>query len=96
MTDQEFLAEQIAKAKTINEELEADIAKMGSNGRDLDALLEELRHERDRSSRNIAHLMGLSRDQEETKREIAKLQGVEYRDPYDPDYEYQEPPDDEQ
>ena len=90
MNDREFLKQKIAEAQASNKELEAELENMEANDCSLAEQLAELRKECEKGDRIAARLSRMSDDQEETRREIAKLRGEQYRDPDDPDYEYPE------
>ena len=93
MNDDISLEVKIAQAEADDATLNEEIAKAAAINFDLGHRLEHYRKIQEAQSRKVAHLVGLCRENEEMERELARIEGREYRDPDDPDYDYPEPPD---
>ena len=94
MNDDIPLEVKIAQAEEEDSLLDQEIAKAAAISSDLGHRLDYYRKMQDTQSRKVAILMGLSEQNAEMERELARIEGRHYHDPEDPDYEYPEPPDD--
>lgn len=92
MNDDISLEEKIAQAEADDASLNEQIAEAASRNADLGHRLEHYRKIQETQSRKVACLMGLAEQNAEMERELARIEGREYRDPDDPDYDYPEPP----
>jgi hypothetical protein len=94
MNDDISLEEKIAQAEADDASLNEQIPQAAARNAELGARLEHYRKIQEAQSRKVACLMGLAEQNAEMERELARVEGREYRDPDDPDYDYPEPPDD--
>lgn len=82
----------IAQAEANDAMLNEEIAKAAAINADLGNRLENYRKIQEAQSGKTACLVGLHEQNKKMARELAHMEGREYHDPDDPDYEYPEPP----
>ncbi|MES2997140.1 MAG: hypothetical protein V4733_10065 [Verrucomicrobiota bacterium] len=88
------LEAKIAQAEADDASLNEQIAQAAAINSDLGHRLQYYRKIQETQSRKVACLMGLAEQNAEMERELARIEGREYRDPDDPDGDWPEPPDD--
>ena len=84
---------QTEQAKASNTEMAAQIAYAQASNSKLAAQLEELRIEQEKGIRNATYLCHLYEDKREMERDLARMEGREYRDPNKPDGDWPHVPD---
>ena len=88
MNDDIPLEVKIAEAEAQGSLLDEEIQKAAAINSNLGNRLENYRKIQEANSRKVAHLLGLERDNEEIERELARIEGREYRDTDNPEYDY--------
>ena len=82
----------IAQTEADDATLDEEIAKAASINSDLGNRLEYFRKIRETQSRKAACLLGLAEQNKVMERELARMEGREYRDPDNPDGDWPEAP----